>query len=55
MENTEKNQRLSLSAEYRKRFILEEIEKMDEKNISLIFALMLGRMGKAYLASGEVR
>ena len=53
MENIEKNQGLSLSD--KKRFILEEIEKMDEKNISLIFALMLGLIGKAYLASGEVR
>lgn len=53
MENTEKNQRLSPSD--KKKFILEEIEKMDEKNISLIFALMLGRMGKAYLASSEGR
>lgn len=47
MENTEKNQKLSPSAEYRKRFILEEIEKMDERNIGLIYAFMLGRSGKA--------
>ncbi len=55
MADIKEKQELSPSAEYRKRFILEEIEKMDEKNIGLIFALMLGRMGKAYLASGEVR
>ena len=55
MENVKEKQELGASVEYRKRFILEEIEKMDEKNISFIFALMLGRMGKAYLASSEVR
>ena len=35
MENTEKNQKLSLSD--KKRFILEEIEEMDERNIGLIY------------------
>lgn len=55
MENTEKNQELSPSAEYRKRFILEEIEKMDEKNIGLIYAFMLGWSGKTYLASGGIK
>ncbi|WP_270602264.1 hypothetical protein [Faecalimonas umbilicata] len=45
MENTEKNQKLSLSD--KKRFILEEIEEMDERNIGLIYAFMLGRSGKA--------
>ena len=49
MENTEKNQKLSPSAEYRKRFILEEIEKMDERNIGLIYAFMLGRSGNCLL------
>ncbi|MCI5987145.1 MAG: hypothetical protein SPF03_08145 [Faecalimonas umbilicata] len=55
MENIKEKQKLSASAEYRKRFILEEIEKMDERNIGLIYAFMLGRSGRTYLASGGVK
>lgn len=44
----ENNQELSASATYKKKFILEEIEKMNEENIGLIYAFMLGRTGKAH-------
>lgn len=43
-----KGQELSTSAEYRKKFILREVEKMNEENIGLIYAFMLGRTGKAH-------
>ena len=55
MENIKEKQELSASAEYRKRFILEEIEKMDERNIGLIYSFMLGMSGRTYLASGGVK
>lgn len=43
-----KGQELSTSAEYRKKFILREVEKMNEENIGLIYAFVLGRTGKSY-------
>ena len=55
MADIKEKQELSASAEYRKRFILEEIEKMDERNIGLIYAFMLGWSGKTYLASGGIK
>lgn len=48
MENKEKKQELSNVAEYRKTFILREVEKMNEENIGLIYAFVLGRTGKSY-------
>lgn len=51
--NTE--QKINTSAECKKRFIFEEIERMDERDIDNIYAFMLGRLGKAYLANGEVK
>lgn len=55
MGDRENKRELSASAEYKKRFIFEEIERMDERNIGLIYAFMSGRSGKAHLASGEVK
>lgn len=48
MGDRENKQELSASASYKKKFILEEIEKMNEENIGLIYAFMLGRTGKAH-------
>ena len=48
MGDRENKQELSASATYKKKFILEEIEKMNEENIGLIYAFMLGRTEKAH-------